>query len=126
MCDIYLTKCDEIGCENLVDVHISDFCAKRESIRARCADHPPTDSISVNYKDEQPINQWVEFRCNMPPDNRTIHCSGHKYKTGTCCYIILDSKIDMSNVPEYKSHFTYGVSDEGGICPNCDAASMDV
>ena len=36
MCDCYMHKCE--SCDNLISVHIADYCTARESVKVYCPD----------------------------------------------------------------------------------------
>jgi hypothetical protein len=50
MCDCYGHKCE--SCENVIAVHIADFCTDRENLKVYCPDCldaiPETDANAVN------------------------------------------------------------------------------
>lgn len=69
MCDILTKKCAVKGCRNGIELHIADFCVKRDSFDVYCMKHIPRNKDRVEVvvtehdskKDSYSSLGWCEF-----------------------------------------------------------------
>jgi hypothetical protein len=76
MCDCYEHKCDHEKCDEMIPIHIGDFCTDRDNLEVLCHRHAPYKIKDFNgaiwrWKKEEPAEECINskipkgYRCSI-------------------------------------------------------------
>jgi len=91
MCDCYVERCAIKTCPNTFDIHIGDFCIRREELEIYCEEHLPKENAIVFIFEKDTKGLIINYKAG---EKFAIRFIGKEMPKG------------------------YGLGRIGGICPN--------